>query len=81
MSLPAVRSVPSQSRSSLPVPLCLAAGAYLTDETNLFRCVSVAPPGESERTALLEDCRTLDLLVFPLDDLESASLRVVRPHA
>jgi hypothetical protein len=80
MSLPAVRPV-SSHRSSLPVPLCLTAGAYLTDETNLFRCVSVAPPGEPERTALLEDCSTLDLIVFPLDDLSSANLRVVKPHA
>lgn len=80
MSLPAVRPV-SSHRSSLPVPLCLAAGAYLTDETNLFRCVSVAPPGEAERTALLEDCRTLDLIVFPLDDLNPANLRVVKPYA
>lgn len=80
MSLPAVRPVPSH-RSSLPVPLRLTAGAYLTDGTNLFRCVSVAPPAELERTALLEDCRTLDLIVFPLEDLRSASLRVVQPHA
>jgi hypothetical protein len=80
MSLPAVRPV-SSHRSSLPVPLSLAAGAYLTDEANLFRCVSVAPPGEAERTALLEDCRTLDLIVFPLDDLTPANLRVVQPHA
>lgn len=79
MSLPAVRPV-SSHRSSLPVPLCLTAGAYLTDEANLFRCVSVAPPSDSERTALLEDCRTLDLIVFSLDDLKSASLRVVQPH-
>lgn len=80
MSLPAVRTV-SSHRSSLPVPLCLAAGAYLTDEASLFRCVSVAPPGDSDATALLEDCRTLDLIVFPLDDLYSANLRVVQPHA
>jgi len=80
MSLPAVRPV-SSHRSSLPVPLCLTAGAYLTDETNLFRCVSAAPPGDSDGTALLEDCRTLDLIVFPLDDLNPANLRVVEPHA
>ncbi|HYP56422.1 MAG TPA: hypothetical protein VEQ41_09025 [Solirubrobacterales bacterium] len=43
--------------------------------------MSVAPPGDSDRTALLEDCRTLDLIVFPLDDLTSANLRVVQPHA
>lgn len=80
MSFPAVRPV-SSHRSSLPVPLCLTAGAYLTDEDNLFRCVSVAPPSDAERTALLEDCRTLDLIVFPLEDLTSANLRVVQPHA
>ena len=79
MSLPAVRPV-SSPKSSLPVPLSLAAGAYLTDEINLFRCVSVAPSSDSEATALLEDCRTLDLIVFPLDDLGSAPLRVVQPH-
>lgn len=77
MSIPAVRPV-SSPRSSLPVPQRLTAGTYLTDEQNLFRCVSAAPPHEPAATALLEDCRTLDLVVFPLADLDEANLRVVR---
>jgi hypothetical protein len=80
MSVPAVRSTSSR-KSSLPVPLRLAAGTYVTDESNLFRCVSVAPSSESGATALLEDCGTLELIVFPLDDLARARLRVVEPAA
>lgn len=80
MSIPAVRSTSSR-KSSLPVPLRLAAGTYVTDETNLFRCVSVAPPSELGATALLEDCHSLELVVFPLEDLARAKLRTVQPHA
>lgn len=80
MSLPAV-TTPSSQRSSHPVPLRLAAGTYLTDEVNLFRCVSTGPSKDSGATALLEDCRTLDLIVFPLDELARQSLRLVQPRA
>jgi len=59
--------------------LRLAAGTYLTDEVDLFRCVSVGPHQESGATALLEDCRSLDLVVFPLAELARQKLRVVVP--
>jgi hypothetical protein len=79
MISPAVRT-PSSLRSPLPIPQRLTAGTYLTDEVDLFRCVSVGPPDAAGATALLEDCRTLDLIVFPLDDLWRHELRLVEPH-
>ena len=77
MSVPAVRTV-SSHRSSLPVPLCLTAGAYLTDETSLFRCVSADLTGDPDGTALLEDCGTLGTFVLPLAEFADSGLRVVR---
>lgn len=76
---PAVRT-PSSLRSSFPIHQRLAAGTYLTDEVDLFRCVSVGPADAAGATALLEDCRTLDLVVFPLDELSQHELRVIEPH-
>jgi hypothetical protein len=63
----------------LPPRLRLETGIYVTDERNLFRCVSVAPTQESGATALLEDCLTLELLVIPLAELDSDKLRIVQP--
>jgi hypothetical protein len=78
MSLPAVRH--ASPKGSLPSPIRLTAGTYLTDEHDLFRCVSVAPAHELGATALLEDCLTLDLLVLPLEDLDAEKLRLVEPE-
>ncbi len=59
----------------------LAAGAYLTDERDLFRCVSTAPPDDPAATALLENCSTLELVVLPLRDLTAGTVRIVQPSA
>jgi hypothetical protein len=63
---------------SSPPLLRLAANTYVTDERKLFRCVSAAPASEPGATALLEDCLTLEHLVFPLDQLDPEKLRVVK---
>ena len=52
----------------------------MTNEHQLFRCVSAAPAHEPGATALLEDCLTLELVVFPLTDLDSEKLQVVQPE-
>lgn len=77
MSISALRSRPR--KASAPAPLRLAAGTYVTDERQLLRCVSAAPPHEPGATALLEDCLTLELVVFPLTQLDSEKLRIVQP--
>jgi hypothetical protein len=64
---------------SAPSPLRLTAGTYVTDEHQLFRCVSAATPHEPGATALLEDCLTLEHVVFPLDKLDPEKLRIVQP--
>jgi hypothetical protein len=76
MQTPAVR--PSRSRDPQPPPHCLAAGTYVTDEVNLFRCLSVDRSLIPDATVLLEDCMTLEVLILPLDGATMAHLRVVR---
>jgi hypothetical protein len=76
MQTPAVR--PSLSRDQQPPPHGLAAGTYVTDELNLFRCLSVDPSLIPDATVLLEDCTTLEVLILPLDEETMAHLRVVR---
>lgn len=77
MNLTAKTAAPSApSASRLPLRI-VAPGAYLTDETSLFRCVSADLTGDPEGTALLEDCWTLGTFVLPLAEFDSSGLRVV----
>jgi hypothetical protein len=73
--LSAIKAAPAPA----PAPTPVLPGSYLTDETNLFRCVSAEMTGDPEGTALLEDCLTLEPRVVPLRGLDSG-LRVVRPR-
>jgi hypothetical protein len=66
-------------RTSAPSSLRLTAGTYVTDEHRLFRCISAAPPGEPGATALMENCRTLEHVVFPIAKLDPEKLRIVQP--
>lgn len=79
MPISALRSRPQGKAAPPPSPLRLTAGTYVTDEHQLFRCVSAAPRNEPGATALLEDCLTLEHVVFPLEDLGAGRLRVVEP--
>jgi hypothetical protein len=61
----------------------LAAGTYVTDERRLFRVVR-ALAASSERASQqllleLEDCGTLELVLFPSAALSRAGLRRVVP--
>jgi hypothetical protein len=76
MQSPVARRIPSRERQ-LPPP-CLTTGAYVTDETHLFRCISVDHSVNPDATALLEDCATLEVLILPLTELAAAHLRAVR---
>jgi hypothetical protein len=50
-------------------------GAYLTDGISLYGVVSELPQAPSLR--LVEDCRTLDVLIMTVDELIAADLEPV----
>ena len=50
-------------------------GAYLTDGSALFSVLETLPQEPSLR--LLEDCRTLEILVVHVDDLRGSRVREV----
>ena len=53
---------------------------YVTDGTNLYRYVGGVPFETGELVAL-EDCRSLKLLLFSLEELRALGLRAVEPAA
>lgn len=57
----------------------LAPGTYLTDGSALFSVLGELPDEPSLR--LLEDCRTLDILVVHVEDLQGSDVREVRAAA
>jgi hypothetical protein len=52
--------------------------AYLTDGTDLYRYLGAIPSGTSELVAL-ENCLTLKVLLFSLDEVRALKLRGVVP--
>ena len=56
----------------------LEPSAYVTDGARLYRVISTLrwPPADS--FAVLEDCRTLDMVACSPDELLAMGLRVVR---
>ena len=56
-------------------PPGMSEGAYLTDQRRLFRVLLVIP----KRAAILEDCRTLETMLFRAKELVRLNLRVVQP--
>lgn len=77
--MPALSRTPPKGLFQSPLPL--KAGDYLTDESHLFRCISLGPAHERAATILLEDCLTLEPVVLPVDELEGTKLRIVQPHS
>lgn len=53
-------------------------GAYVTDGYHLFAILSVAASGRHEPLVTYEDCRTLELLVCPVNELRQRHLELVR---
>lgn len=53
----------------------LGPGAYLTDGNALFSVVGELPHEPSLR--LIEDCRTLEILMVHVDDLQAPAVRRV----
>jgi hypothetical protein len=59
----------------------LDEGAYVTDGKRLFRVVQPINPPRAVRSAVLEDCMTLDLHSYAATTLWEMGLRVVMPPA
>jgi hypothetical protein len=56
----------------------LAPGGYITDGVTLFRCISIDHFHSSEATVLLEDCMSLDVVLWTMRELSAARVRLVR---
>ena len=54
-------------------------GDYLTDQRRLYRVVQIVPMRLVRRAAILEDCRTLDAILYRPRELKRMRLQVVRP--
>ena len=50
---------------------------YLTDGTKLYRYAGAAVSNTAEQLIQLEDCESLELLLFDLDELRALGLRPV----
>ncbi|HVW46977.1 MAG TPA: hypothetical protein VHA76_07990 [Solirubrobacterales bacterium] len=55
----------------------LRNGSYITDGRRLFRCIL----GERGPMLMLEDCRTLELILCSFADLADSQMRIVRAAA
>jgi hypothetical protein len=54
-------------------------GDYLTDQRRLYRVVQIVRGKFKRRAAILEDCRTLETLLFRPRQLRRMRLQLVRP--
>ena len=52
-------------------------GDYLTDRRRLYRVLEILPAKLKKRAAILEDCETLDALLFPPKELKRMRLQLV----
>ena len=49
-------------------------GDYVTDQRRLYRVLQILPARLRKRAAILEDCRTLDAIVFRPSELKRLQL-------
>jgi hypothetical protein len=56
----------------------LARARYLTDGVNLYRVLGAIRDGASQMMGL-ENCRSLEVILYPLAELGARSLRPVTP--
>jgi hypothetical protein len=54
-------------------------GDYVTDQRRLYRVLQLVPAKSNRRAAILEDCRTLETLLFGPKELRRMRLQLVRP--
>lgn len=58
--------------------LTFREGDYLTNQGRLYRVLQIVPARRRRRAAILEDCRTLDVILFRPRELDRMQLQVVR---
>ena len=77
--------VKRSSARDAPPPLQVGvereAGRYLTDGTNLYRVVDALRGSRGRPVVGVEDCRSLELILLPVDAFRALRLRPVRPAA
>jgi hypothetical protein len=56
-------------------------GDYLTDQRRLYRVLQIVPTRLRKRAAILEDCSTLDAILFRPRELRRMQLEVVQTAA
>ena len=54
-------------------------GDYVTDQRRLYRVLQIVPMRLRKRAAILEDCGTLDTILFRPKELNRLQLQVVQP--
>jgi hypothetical protein len=54
-------------------------GRYLTDGVRLYRVVAALASPSGRAMVELEDCRSLEVVLMPADQLDPLALRAVRP--
>ena len=59
--------------------LPFSEGDYVTNQRRLYRVLQILPTRRRKRAAILEDCRTLDVILFRPTELDRMQLQVVRP--
>jgi hypothetical protein len=53
-------------------------GDYLTDRRRLYRVLEIVPAKFKKRAAVLEDCETLDAILFAPNELRRMRLQLVQ---
>jgi hypothetical protein len=57
----------------------LRKGDYVTDRRRLYRVLEILPARLNRRAAILEDCHTLGVTLFPPTELKRMRLQPVEP--
>jgi hypothetical protein len=71
------RDTSKMPNTSRPQPF--QVGDYLTDRRRLYRVLKIVPAKLKKRAAILEDCETLDAMLFPPKELKRMRLQLVEP--
>ena len=80
-ALGAQRSSAREAPPAVPVGTEGETARYLTDGTNLYRVVDGLRGSPGHAVVGVEDCRSLELVLLPADELRALRLRPVCPAA
>jgi hypothetical protein len=59
-------------------PSIFHEGDYVTDRRRLYRVLQIVPAKLNRRAAILEDCRTLEAILFRPKELKRMRLQLVQ---